>query len=512
MTTTSNVDAQCFSDLVGQKNNFNSKLIPRELHSWGTTKSNRTIDTNTEITSDHLVEQLVPTQSWGKNFITFPSPERVIGDFVRIFASEDNTIYTVDGVDHTLQANEYDIHNFPQNQYTWVNASKGIQVAVYSKTIGKSYTNDGVNGGDPAISICAPVELYHADYTWSTVTTTSGDFNNYIIVVTLRDYADDLVLDNANMTATWVDVLGNSDYIGTFVSVSPGSHNIYNTVPAHPFLGIAYGNAQYNSYAYAAGTRLAPINLPCSPTSTDAGDGVDNDCDGRIDEETDNGIDDDGDGTIDEDLAIAPRVDGQWGDWATWGTCSATCGSQSGTKERTRNCDNPAPANFGLDCVGSGTESLSCTGPSNPCPVNGAWSDWGNWGSCTVTCGSGFQFRNRSCDNPPAQHGGNDCVGSDQDNDTCTISSYCLPSMLGNIDLGCDNVTQFGCAAGAIKCIDLTFRCDGQVDCDDASDESHFFSGCAKCSDRSSSGHVYGSMLHIGISMLLMYLFKATSY
>jgi hypothetical protein len=219
------------------------------------------LDTNTEITSDHLVEQLVPTQSWGKNFITFPSPERVIGDFVRIFASEDNTIYTVDGVDHTLQANEYDIHNFPQNQYTWVNASKGIQVAVYSKTIGKSYTNDGVNGGDPAISICAPVELYHADYTWSTVTTTAGDFNNYIIVVTLRDYADDLVLDNANMTATWVDVLGNSDYIGTFVSVSPGSHNIYNTVPAHPFLGIAYGNAQYNSYAYAAGTRLAPINL-----------------------------------------------------------------------------------------------------------------------------------------------------------------------------------------------------------------------------------------------------------
>ena len=38
-----------------------------------------------------------------------------------------------------------------------------------------------------------------------------------------------------------------------------------------------------------------------------AADGEDNDCDGRIDEETDNGIDDDGDGLIDEDLAAYPR-------------------------------------------------------------------------------------------------------------------------------------------------------------------------------------------------------------
>ena len=219
------------------------------------------LDSMTQQTSDHLVEQLVPTKSWGKNFITFPSPERVIGDFVRIFAADDNTVYTMGGVDYTLQANAYNIHNIPSNEYHWVNSTKGIQVAVYSKTIGLSYTNDGVNGGDPAISICAPVELYHADYTWSTVTTTSGDFSNYIIVVSLKSYIDDLVLDNDNMTATWVDVSGNTDYAGTFVGVSPGSHNLYNRVPAHPFMGIAYGNAQYNSYAYAAGTRLAPINL-----------------------------------------------------------------------------------------------------------------------------------------------------------------------------------------------------------------------------------------------------------
>ena len=34
------------------------------------------------------------------------------------------------------------------------------------------------------------------------------------------------------------------------------------------------------------------------------GDGVDNDCDGRIDEERKDGIDDDKDGFIDEDLQL----------------------------------------------------------------------------------------------------------------------------------------------------------------------------------------------------------------
>lgn len=37
------------------------------------------------------------------------------------------------------------------------------------------------------------------------------------------------------------------------------------------------------------------------------GDGIDNDCDGRIDEEMDNKIDDDGDGMIDEDLGLKPE-------------------------------------------------------------------------------------------------------------------------------------------------------------------------------------------------------------
>nr|QNH72425.1 toxin candidate TRINITY_DN36852_c0_g2_i2 [Pachycerianthus maua] len=55
-------------------------------------------------------------------------------------------------------------------------------------------------------------------------------------------------------------------------------------------------------------------------------------------------------------------VDGHWGKWSPWSSCSLTCGN--GVKTRQRSCDNPEPANGGADCSGSATESSICTGPS----------------------------------------------------------------------------------------------------------------------------------------------------
>lgn len=49
--------------------------------------------------------------------------------------------------------------------------------------------------------------------------------------------------------------------------------------------------------------------------------------------------------------------------------------------------------------------SLSHTGR-----VDGGYSEWGDWDDCTVTCGGGVQYRQRSCTNPPPSGGGNDCL------------------------------------------------------------------------------------------------------
>lgn len=52
-------------------------------------------------------------------------------------------------------------------------------------------------------------------------------------------------------------------------------------------------------------------------------------------------------------------VDGQWSQWINWSSCSRTCGI--GRKTRSRTCSSPRPANGGNDCVGSTYESRECS-------------------------------------------------------------------------------------------------------------------------------------------------------
>jgi hypothetical protein len=51
-------------------------------------------------------------------------------------------------------------------------------------------------------------------------------------------------------------------------------------------------------------------------------------------------------------------VNGNWGVWGAWSTCSMTCGS--GTVTRSRSCDNPAPANGGYHCPGNMYDTTQC--------------------------------------------------------------------------------------------------------------------------------------------------------
>ena len=57
--------------------------------------------------------------------------------------------------------------------------------------------------------------------------------------------------------------------------------------------------------------------------------------------------------------------------------------------------------------------------------VHGGWSVWGNYGSCSQSCGGGTKYRSRSCNAPSPQHGGNACSGSSSQSTTCN-SITCL--------------------------------------------------------------------------------------
>lgn len=61
-------------------------------------------------------------------------------------------------------------------------------------------------------------------------------------------------------------------------------------------------------------------------------------------------------------LHLVPR-NGEWGSFGQYTTCTKTCGG--GTQYRTRGCNNPAPANGGRPCVGQSFQKRTCA--NNPC-------------------------------------------------------------------------------------------------------------------------------------------------
>ncbi|XP_052814136.1 coadhesin-like [Mya arenaria] len=97
---------------------------------------------------------------------------------------------------------------------------------------------------------------------------------------------------------------------------------------------------------------------------------------------------------------------GSWGAWTMYSTCSQSCGE--GVSVRTRRCDNPAPGNGGAPCNGLAHQFVICN--EGPCPIDGGWSNW-TASTCSVTCGQGVQAHFRNCNNPTPQHGGQACMG-----------------------------------------------------------------------------------------------------
>lgn len=110
-------------------------------------------------------------------------------------------------------------------------------------------------------------------------------------------------------------------------------------------------------------------------------------------------------------------VDYSWSDWGEYGDCSVECGGD-GTQERFRYCN--APSNGGYACP-SQMQSSTQDCNNGPCPVDGGFSDWDEWDACTAECGGGDQTRLRRCDNPAPEFGGLDCVGDLSECQRCNL-------------------------------------------------------------------------------------------
>ncbi|XP_064162532.1 properdin-like [Anguilla rostrata] len=109
----------------------------------------------------------------------------------------------------------------------------------------------------------------------------------------------------------------------------------------------------------------------------------------------------------------------KWTEWGPWGSCTVSC--LEGVQQRRRFC-------YGLGtCKDTQKEGSLETRPCEEktcCPRQGGWAEWGQWQPCSVTCGTGQKLRERTCSSPPPVCGGS-CSGQSREYASCDTGKVC---------------------------------------------------------------------------------------
>uniref|UniRef100_A0A4W6ETJ0 Thrombospondin 1 n=1 Tax=Lates calcarifer TaxID=8187 RepID=A0A4W6ETJ0_LATCA len=176
------------------------------------------------------------------------------------------------------------------------------------------------------------------------------------------------------------------------------------------------------------------------------------------------------------------KQDGGWSHWSPWSSCSVTCGE--GVITRIRLCNSPTPQMGGKDCQGEGRQTEVCK--KSPCPIDGGWGPWSPWDTCTVTCGGGIQNRKRRCSDPVPKYGGKDCVGDATMSQVCNKQECPIDGCLSNPCFPGTKCTSF--ADGSFKCgkcpLGYTgngITCKDIDECKEVPDACHTYNGVHRC-------------------------------
>ena len=211
--------------------------------------------------ANHLVEQLPPVDTWGRQFLTVPLATRTGGDRFRILAARDGTEVRVDQVPVATLARGQ-CYETVLAQPAQITASEPVLVAQFAH--GTTY--DSVLG-DPTMLLVPPVEQY-VDHTTLTTPLTGFDVN-YINVVAPESSVGTLTLDGATIPAAQFTPIAASGYVAAQLPVAPGPHRLAASAAAdlsllssHSslFSAFAYGFAERDAYGYPAGQAFGRIN------------------------------------------------------------------------------------------------------------------------------------------------------------------------------------------------------------------------------------------------------------
>ncbi len=230
---------------------------------------------------DNLYQQLFPTRSWGKKFVTAPFINRTY-DIYRIYVTNPSTKVRVtdNGISSQLTTAMF---NATGNYYTYKTARPlefegDAPISVVQYMISQT-CNTGCNTNnapqnclsDPEMVILSPVEQTldkitffsaHSTYVPANQTAVSRHYVNIIIG---KNHKGSVKIDNAAPAGSFIDIPGtNYAYLQEDLTTSSAQNPVHRVSADSSFSAIVYGYGNVESYGYNGGTNVKDFSASIS--------------------------------------------------------------------------------------------------------------------------------------------------------------------------------------------------------------------------------------------------------
>jgi len=199
---------------------------------------------------DHLYEQMFPVNTWGKRFVWVTYETRLGGDYMKVMASEDNTVIDIsDWGTIELDAGETEIVKALTGP-RYISASKPIQVAQYSR----SQECDMVTNSDPFMIMLSPMAQRINQATFDLFVVDQIE-RYYITLITIPGGDSGVTLDGLDISDRFQGTPGAS--YASF-EIERGTHTV---VAPEGVIAYVYGYGESESFGYSAGVSLQNLSV-----------------------------------------------------------------------------------------------------------------------------------------------------------------------------------------------------------------------------------------------------------
>jgi gliding motility-associated-like protein len=214
---------------------------------------------------DNLFQQLFPTASWGKNFLTAPFRTKS-SDIIRVFVKDATTVVqkTENGATTTLTgliSGSY--YEFTTGNPTSIVCDKPASVVMYIRS--QNCQTPSVPT-DPEMVLINPVEQTINDIT---VFSAHQNFvpagqsqvtSHYLNIIIKSNATASFRINGASPAATFTPIPGTLySYLQEDISARAGTNPVSNLKADSAFIAIAYGFGNFESYGYNAGTNVRDL-------------------------------------------------------------------------------------------------------------------------------------------------------------------------------------------------------------------------------------------------------------